>query len=157
MPKIDLASAPQATGSGYPSPFDEPCRARQWLRLGFAAGLTQFGVNLLTREPGAWSSQRHWHLRSDEFVYVLAGEVVLVTDDGEEVLHAGDCAGFRAGDKNGHHFQNRSTADVVLIEVGTRIPADSAHYSDIDMRTTGGKPGYQHEDGTPYPVQSRAT
>jgi len=155
--KIDLAKAPVVNGTLYPPPYDVPCRKRRRTRLGDVAGLTQFGVNLCRLPPGAWSSQRHWHTHEDELIYVIEGEVVLVTDDGEEVPHAGDCAGFRAGDKNGHHFQNRSTADVVLIEVGTRIPADSAHYSDIDMRTTGGKPGYQHEDGTPYPVQSRAT
>ena len=77
---IDPATLPPVTGTLYPAPFDEPCRARQRRKLGDAAGLTQFGVNLLTLPPGAWSSQRHWHSHEDEFVYVLKGELMLVTD-----------------------------------------------------------------------------
>src|SRR5579875_3511299 len=97
--KIDLDSAPVTAGTRYPPPHDAPCRARFRTRLGDAAGLTQFGVNLLRLPPGAWSSQRHWHSAEDEFVYVVEGEVVLVTDAGEETLRAGDCAGFEAGAK----------------------------------------------------------
>src|SRR5690348_6647438 len=100
MKKIDISAAKVSIGSGYPAPYDEPCRQRKRLRLGDVAALTQFGVNLLRLPPGVWSSQRHWHTAEDEFVYVLEGEVVLVTDDGEEVLRAGDCAGFKAGDSN---------------------------------------------------------
>jgi len=156
--KIDLATAPVVNGTLYPPPYDVPCRKRSRTRLGDAAGLVQFGVNLCRLPPGAWSSQRHWHTNEDELIYVLAGEVVLVTDDGEEVFHAGDCAGFRAGDPNGHHFQNRSAAEVLLLEIGSRLPAsDTARYPDIDLLAGAGQPGYQHADGTPYPVQSRAT
>ncbi len=154
MPKrIDIAALEPFVGTLYPPPFDGPCRARVRTRLGDAAGLTQFGVNLLQLPPGAWSSQRHWHTGSDEFVYVLSGEVVLVTDAGEEVLHAGDAAGFPANDTNGHCLQNRSPADAQVLEIGTRIADDSATYSDIDMLApAGGKPAiYTHRDGTPYP------
>src|SRR5690606_1561952 len=128
-------------------------RARERRRLGDAAGLTQFGVNLLRLKPGIWSSQRHWHLKQDEFVYVLEGEVVLVTDDGEEILSAGDCAGFQAGEANGHHFQNRGTADALLLEVGTRIEGDGANYPGIDLvHPPHGQPAmYTHTDGQPYP------
>src|SRR5581483_9194561 len=91
MPKLDVASIQKRTGSGYPAPFHEPVRSRIRQRLGDAGGLTQFGVNLLTLPPGAWSSQRHWHTGEDEFVYVLSGEVTLITNKGEEVLRAGDC------------------------------------------------------------------
>src|SRR4029079_3632246 len=119
-------------------------------------GLSQFGVNLCRLPPGAWSSQRHWHTHEDELIYVVEGEVVLVTDDGEEVLRAGDSAGFKAGDPNGHCFQNRSAADVVLLEIGTRITDDAARYSDIDMITVAGRPGYAHRDGTPYPPRERS-
>jgi len=111
MPRIDPAAVPKSSGTRYPRPFDEPCRKRSWLRLGDAAGLTQFGVNLLRLPPGAWSSQRHWHSHEDEFVYVLRGEVVLVDDDGEVRLRPGDSAGFPAGDRNGHCLQNRSEED----------------------------------------------
>jgi uncharacterized cupin superfamily protein len=118
--RIDPATLQKTVGTFYPPPYDEPCRARERTRLGDPAGLTQFGVNLLRLPPGAWSSQRHWHTGEDEFVYVLSGEVVLVTDEGEEVLRAGDAAGFPANEGNGHCLQNRSDKDAQLLEVGTR-------------------------------------
>jgi uncharacterized cupin superfamily protein len=149
--RIDIAQLPSLIGTFYPPPFDVPCRARERTKLGDAAGLTQFGVNLLRLPPGAWSSQRHWHSSSDEFVYVLAGEVTLVTDAGEEVLRTGDAAGFKAGDQNGHCLQNRSRADVLALEIGTRTADDAAAYSDIDMLApAAGKPMYTRRDGTPY-------
>ncbi len=154
MPKrIDVAALPSVVGTLYPSPFDLPCRARERRKLGDAAGLTQFGVNLLRLPPGAWSSQRHWHTGEDEFVYVVSGEVVLATDAGEEVLRAGDAAGFKANDPNGHCLQNHSGQDAVVIEIGSRVAGNAAYYSDIDMMApAGGKPAiYAHRDGTPYP------
>lgn len=152
--KIDLTQAPISAGTHYPPPFDEPCRARHRFRLGDAADLTQFGVNLCTLPPGTWSSQRHWHSREDEMVYVVAGEVTLVTDDGEEILRAGDAAGFKAGEENGHHLQNRSDRDAVVLEIGTRVAGDIAVYSSIDMKTTAAG-AYVHKDGTPYPEPER--
>ena len=118
--------------------------------MGNAAGLTDFGVNLLRLPPGAWSSQRHWHSAEDEFVFVLDGEVVLVTDAGEEVLRAGDCAGFKAGVPDGHHLQNRSQRDATVLEVGSRKADDEGDYPDIDLRFLKGGLGFAHEDGTPY-------
>jgi uncharacterized cupin superfamily protein len=154
MPKIDVASVSAIVGSRYPAPFDEPCRARENKRLGKAAGLTQFGVNLTRLPPGAWSSQRHWHALEDEFIYVLEGEVVLVTDAGEQTLVVGECAGFKAGVKDGHHLQNRSTKDAVVLTVGSCIDEDYGEYSDIDMVFRRGSyplgGGYAHKDGTPY-------
>jgi len=152
--KINLTTAPSAEGTLYPSPFDKPCRARRRIKLGDAAGLTQFGANLCTLSPGAWSSQRHWHTKGDELIYVVSGEVVLATDEGEETLRAGDSAGFKAGDRNGHHLQNRSASDAVILEVGTRVEGDEAVYPDIDLRTVAGQ-GYAHRDGTPYPKEKR--
>lgn len=152
MPKIDIAAVPVRKGTGYPPPFDAPCTARSRRRLGEAGGLRDFGVNLMTLPPGNWSSQRHWHSDEDEFVYVLEGEVVLVTDAGEEVLKAGDCAGFKAGDTDGHHIQNRSDSDAVLLEVGTRSQDDSCTYPGIDLLAPAqAQPAiYTHSDGTPY-------
>lgn len=147
--KIDPSSAPSRVGSAYPPPFDAPCRDRERRRLGRAAGLTQFGVNRLRLAPGTWSSQRHWHSHEDEFIYVLEGEVVLVSDAGEERLVAGDSAGFPAGKRDGHHLQNRSSKDAIVLEVGTSADAvDVTTYPDIDMFA---KPdGFVHRDGTPY-------
>lgn len=152
--KIDIEAAPLGSGTRYPAPFDEPCQARTWKKLGDAAGLTQFGVNRVLLPPGTWSAQRHWHSHEDEFVQVLSGTVVLVTDDGEEVMTAGDCAGFKAGVKNGHCFRNRTAEDAILLVVGSRHPDDFGEYPDIDLKFTaessadGGK--YVHKDGTPY-------
>lgn len=154
MPKIDCSMAPKGSGTGYPKPFDEPCRNRSWIRLGDAARLTQFGVNLLRLPAGAWSSQRHWHSHEDEFVFVLRGEVVLVDDNGEERLGPGDCAGFPAGDRNGHCLQNRSGEEAELLVVGSRNDKDHGEYPDIDMKFAPGRyanrGGYLHKDGTPY-------
>jgi uncharacterized cupin superfamily protein len=148
--KIDIASAPRHTGSDYPPPYDLPCRERVRHALGEAAGLTQFGVNLQRLPPGSWSSQRHWHTAEDEFVWVIEGEVVLVTDAGEEVLRMGDCAGFKAGEADGHHLQNRSAQAAVLLAIGSRRPEkDIADYPDIDLRWSMAD-GDTHKDGTPY-------
>jgi uncharacterized cupin superfamily protein len=154
---IDVAALTPVVGTTYPPPFDEPCRSRERKRLGDAAGLSQFGVNLLRLPPGAWSSQRHWHTGEDEFVYVVSGEVVLVTDGDEEILGPGDAAGFPAGDRNGHCLQNRSGSDAQVLEIGTRVSGDSAYYSDIDMvAPAGGVPAlYTHRDGTAYPNRKR--
>jgi uncharacterized cupin superfamily protein len=154
MPRIDKEQAPRGAGSRYPAPFDVPCRERAWLRLGDAAGLTQFGVNLLQLPPGAWSSQRHWHSHEDEFVYVLSGEVTLVTDEGEDRLGAGDCAGFPAGVANGHCLQNRGAMPAQILVIGSRDDADHGEYPDLDMvftagRYTGGG-SFRHRDGTSY-------
>jgi uncharacterized cupin superfamily protein len=153
MPKIDIATAPTKHGTGYPPPHDRPCLDRKRWRLGDAAGLTQFGVNLQRLAPGVWSSQRHWHSAEDEFVYVLEGEVVLVTDAGEQVLRAGDCAGFPAGEANGHHLQNRSDREAVLLEVGSRRTEDTCEYPDIDMAMDAAG-DFVRKDGSPYGVRS---
>jgi uncharacterized cupin superfamily protein len=146
--RIDPKATRVSVGSGYPPPYGAACAARVRTRLGDAAGLTDFGVNLLRLPPGTWSSQRHWHTAEDEFVYVLEGEVVLVTDAGEETLRPGDCAGFKAGAEDGHHLQNRSQADVVLLEVGSRKAQDAGDYPDIDLRFS--PDGYTHKDGSPF-------
>jgi len=151
MPKIDITSALQRVGSGYPAPFHEPCSARDRRQLGDAGGLNDFGVNLMRLAPGAWSSQRHWHDLEDEFVYVLSGEVVLIDDSGETTLRAGDCAAFPKNTPNGHHIINRSNADATLLEVGTRTTDDVTVYPDIDMKYEPTLGGYVHRDGTLYP------
>jgi uncharacterized cupin superfamily protein len=153
MKKIDIEKAPTRIGSMYPEPYDVPCRQRIRRRVGAAANLTGFGVNVCRLPPGTWSSQRHWHSRDDEFICVLEGEVLLVTDAGEELLRPGDCAGFKAGDADGHHLQNRSDRDAVILEVGTNTEGDVTEYSDIDMRAV--ESGFVHKDGRSYPEAPR--
>jgi len=152
MPKIDIASLPVDSRSSYPEPFNRVVEGRSRKRLGNAAGLDQFGVNLTTLKPGAASALRHWHEKEDEFVYVLEGELVLIDDGGETVLKPGDAAGFKASVRNGHHLVNKSTRDAVYLEIGTRSKHERAEYSDVDMLVIRDDKGarYTHKDGRPY-------
>jgi uncharacterized cupin superfamily protein len=152
MPKIDIDKVPIDTATGYPPPFNKVVEGRSRKRLARAAGLTHFGVNICTLKPGAASSQRHWHEKEDEFVYVLQGEVVLREDGGETVLKPGDAAAWKAGVENGHCLINKSSRDAVFIEVGTRVAAERAFYSDIDMMVTRDDRGarYTKKNGEPY-------
>jgi uncharacterized cupin superfamily protein len=151
MPKIDVNAVPGQKGSGYPAPFHETAAGRVRQRLGDAGGLSDFGVNLLQLPPGAWSSQRHWHSAEDEFVYVVSGEIALVTDAGEEILRTGDCAAFPKNVANGHHLINKSAGVAVCLEIGTRRPEDITIYPDIDLLFDPKFDGYTHKDGTLYP------
>lgn len=154
MPKIDIDKVPLDTATRYPPPHNKAVEGRSRKRLGNAAGLDQFGVNLCTLKPGAASSQRHWHENEDELVYVLAGEVVMCEDDGEVVLKAGDVAAWKAGVTNGHCLINRSDRDAVFIEVGSRAAVERAYYSDIDMMIVRDDKGarYMKKNGEPYPA-----
>lgn len=148
MPKLDLDTTPATNATGYPPPFDAPVSGRWNRRLSPASGLTDFGVSHVTLEPGAWSSQRHWHEGEDEFLVMLSGAAVLVDDAGEHALGPGDCVAFPKADGNGHHLQNRSDSDCVFVVVGAGQPL-GGDYPDIDMRFTGdGR--YVHNDGTEY-------
>jgi uncharacterized cupin superfamily protein len=149
MKKIDIQRAPVSAGSRYPEPFAAPCQDKVRRRLAVAAGLKQTGINLLELSPGAWSSQRHWHTEAEEFVYVLAGEVVLVMEGREEILHAGDCAAFLPGDADGHHLQNRSGETARVLEIGSAdMRNDETFYPDVDLHANAS--GYFRKDGTPY-------
>ena len=152
MPKIDIAGIKIDATTNYPPPFNKVVEGRSRKRLGHAAGLTQFGVNICTLKPGAASSQRHWHENEDELVYILEGEVVLCEDGGETVLKPGSAAAWKAGVANGHCIVNRGNRDAVFIEVGSRAPAERAHYSDIDMMVTRDEKGFKYtrKNGEPY-------
>ena len=151
-PALDPATLDPNTTSGYPEPYRSRVLPREKRRLGAALGLKQFGVNLTTLPPGKESSMRHWHSHEEEFVYVLEGEVVLVSDAGEQVLTAGCCAGFPAGSGDGHQLVNRSARPAVYLEVGTNDAADEVFYPDVDLHySPAGTPGrFTRKDGTPY-------
>ena len=138
------------SGSSYLPEYAKAVAGRAKRALGNPFGLDQFGVNLVTMEPGSWSSHRHWHEREDEFIYVLDGEITLVDDDGEHKLTPGMCAGFKAGDANGHKLVNSTGGVVIYLEVGTRSSEEVAHYSDIDMKAvkSGGKLAFMKKDGS---------
>jgi uncharacterized cupin superfamily protein len=152
-PAVPAEALPARRGSSYPKPFHEVCLEREKRVLGDYFGLEDFGVNLVTLPPGAWSSQRHWHTHEDEFVYILSGEPTLITDEGETRLGPGMCAGFPANQPNGHALANKSDEQVVYLEIGSRKPEDDGYYSDIDMqilkRAKGGR--FTHKNGEPYP------
>jgi len=149
MPKIDLDSVEQSNRTGYPPPFNQEVQGRWCRRLAPAGGLTDFSVSHVILKPGAWSSQRHWHNGEDEFLVMLAGEAVLVEDDGETVVKAGDCVAWAKGNTNGHHLRNESDADCVFVVVGGGTNTGGG-YSDIDMMFTEDK-RFVHKDGTAYP------
>ena len=132
----------------YPNEFKPMCVGREKRKIGEALGLNNFGVNLVTLKPGAASSQRHWHSHSDEFCYILQGEVALITDAGEQILGPGMAAGFPANNGDGHHLVNQADVAVIYLEVGDRPLQDDADYPDVDMLLRNGK--LVHRDGTPY-------
>jgi uncharacterized cupin superfamily protein len=152
LPAVDPSVVPEVRGSGYPEPFKSRMGDRMKKRLGEACGLTKFGVNLVTLGPGGQSAVRHWHTLEDEFVYVLEGEVVLVTNEGEQTLGAGMCAGYPAGKRDGHHFVNRSNRPAKYLEMGTRVDGDTAFYPDDDLFILETEDGtaYVHKDGRKY-------
>lgn len=153
MPKIDLDAIASSNRTGYPSPHDAAVQGRWYRRLAPACGLSELGASHVTLQPGAWSSQRHWHDGEDELVVMLSGEAVLVDDTGETLLRAGDCAAFPKGDVNGHHLQNRSAAPCVFVAISAG-PHAGGGYSDIDMRFMADG-SYVHRDGAPYPPRAR--
>jgi uncharacterized cupin superfamily protein len=152
---LDPATLPPRLGSSYPAPFRDAVGAREKRVLGDPAGLTQYGVNLVHLPPGAWSSQRHWHSHEDEFVYLLEGELSLITDAGEKTLSAGMCAGFPAARPDGHHLVNRGERTAVYLEIGSRHDDDLVAYPDIDMKmhTENDRAVFTHKDGKPYPKE----
>jgi uncharacterized cupin superfamily protein len=152
-PALDPAAVAARTGSSYPEPWGSACGAREKRALGDPLGLTGFGVNLVRLPPGTPSSQRHWHSHEDEFVYVLEGELTLITDAGEQLLGPGMAAGFPAGKADGHHMINRGKAWAVYLEVGGRSPDDQCSYPDIDLFLTAdssGKSRFTRKNGEPY-------
>lgn len=153
MPKVDIAGIKVETGTNYPAPFNQAVIGRERKRLGNAIGLNQFGINLTTLKPGAWSAQRHWHANEDEFIFVVEGELVLCEDGGETVLKPGDAAGWKAGVSNGHCLINRTSRDAAYIEIGTRLKAERVVYPDIDMIFERDETSmvYRRKSGEPYP------
>jgi uncharacterized cupin superfamily protein len=151
LPALDPGTVPEVRRSGYPEPFRTRMGDRVKQRLGDACGLTVFGVNLVTLGPGGQSALRHGHTLEEEFVYILAGEVTLVTDAGEQTLRAGMCAGYPAGSRDAHHMINRSAAAATYLEIGNRVDGDKPFYPDDDLAWSAqGTGAYMHKDGRPY-------
>ncbi|MCH8153871.1 MAG: cupin domain-containing protein [Proteobacteria bacterium] len=151
-PALDPEEVAVRQGSSYPEAFREPCRTRIKRALGDALGLNNFGVNLVTLPPGAWSAQRHWHSHEDEFVYLLDGALTLITDGGEQVLTAGQAAGFPAGKTDGHHLVNKGTVPATYLEIGDRRRDDAVTYPDIDLHLDPAPEGrvFTNKKGEPY-------
>jgi len=148
MAKIDLEQIEQSNRTGYPPPFNEPV-AERWQRpIADNSGLTELGARHVVLQPGAWSSQRHWHDGEDELLVMLTGRAILIEDDGESELTAGDIAAWPKGVRNGHHLINRSDepCSFICVSAGTNT---GGGYSDIDMMFTADN-RYVHKDGTPY-------
>jgi uncharacterized cupin superfamily protein len=149
MPKLDLAAIDQTNRTGYPPPYDAPMARRHYRKLGIAAGVGDFGISHVTLEPGGISSQRHWHEGEDEFVVILEGEAVLVEEDRESPMAAGDCAVFLKGVANGHQLVNRSDRPCQFIAIG-KAAATDCHYPDIDLRLDAASGAFTRKDGSAY-------
>ena len=149
MPKLDLEAIGATNRTTYPAPYAAQMSRRWYRRLAPTAGLSDFGVSHVVLRPGGVSSQRHWHEEVDEFLVMVSGEAVLVEDEGETVLRAGDCAAWPKGVPNGHHLLNRSESDCVFVVVGSRDRGD-CRYSDVDLHWDGGEGVYRRKDGTFY-------
>ena len=153
LPAFDPKDLTESNATSYPAIFKAD-NSRRWnRRLGDHVGLRNFGVNLTRIEPGAQSSARHAHAKQDEFIWVVSGEVVLETNEGQQTLRSGMCAGFPAGCGDAHRFLNKSTADAVLLVVGDRTPFDEITYPDIDnvaRADADGKIVHTRKDGTPH-------
>ncbi len=147
MPKVDLDAIAQTNRTGYPPPDDAPVAGRHYRRLASALGLEDFGVSEVTLEPGAWSSQRHWHEGEDELVVMIEGEAVLVEEDARTLLGAGDIATFPKGEANGHHLVNEGSAPCRFVAVGRPASSD-CHYPDIDLHLDGTTDRYRRKDGS---------
>jgi len=147
MPKLDLDTLEQTNSTGYPPPFNQPVVGRWQRKVGEAAGLRELGARHVVLDPGAWSSQRHWHEGEDELLVMLSGRAVLVEDDGETEVGPGDVLAWPAGSRNGHHLINRSSEPCSFVCVSAGKDAGGG-YSDIDMMWN--ESGYVHKDGTPY-------
>ena len=149
---LHIPSVPPRTGSNYPEVFQSWVSGRVKQRLGDAAGLNNFGINLVYLAPGSCSALRHWHALQDEFIYVLSGEITLVTNAGEEQLQPGMAVGFPAGVADGHHLINRTRTEATYLEIGDRTPNDTVQYPDNDLVAEATPQGWQftHKDGTFY-------
>ncbi len=152
MPKLDLDAIPQTNTTGYPAPFDADVAGRWYRRLAPAAGLTRMGASHVVLKPGAYSSQRHWHRLEDELLVMIAGEAILIENEGEAIVRPGDVLAWAAGVENGHRLHNRSDADCIFVAVSAGDKnRDSGEYPDIDM--VFDPDGYARKDGTRYPTE----
>lgn len=149
---INPQELPEQKGSNYPGQLKAFVAGRSKKRLGDVAELKNFGVNLVKLEPGSCSAIRHWHTKQDEFVYILEGELTIVTNAGEQILKAGMAAGFPAGEANGHHLINRSDLVAIYLEIGDRTPEDEVIYPDVDLMAKHSSKGwiFTHKDGSLY-------
>lgn len=148
MPKLDLDAIPQTNATGYPAAYAMEVQGRWYRRLAPASGIADFGASHVVLQPGAWSAHRHWHENEDELVVILAGEAVLVDNDGEHVMRTGDIAAFPKNDGNAHVLQNRSEHPCTYVAIG-RPAASDCHYPDIDMHLTDGR-GFHRKDGSDF-------
>jgi uncharacterized cupin superfamily protein len=149
MPKLNLDAIEQTDRTSYPEPFAAAMAGRHYRRLGLSGGLTDFGVSHVTLKPGGISSQRHWHVGEDEFVVLISGEAVLIDDEGEILMRAGDCAAFPKNVPNGHHLINRSETECVFIAVG-KPPSTDCHYPDIDLHLDGATQSFVRKNGSGF-------
>ncbi|KKZ12803.1 MAG: cupin [Candidatus Synechococcus spongiarum SP3] len=160
MPRTIVAEdvPPRSKRSSYPQPFQSRMACREKRALGDVFGLKNFGVNLTRIAPGGMSALMHSHSRQDELVYVLEGAPTLVTPSDDAQLGPGMCAGFPARGE-AHHIVNRTSRDILILEIGDRSDGDEASYPQDDIHAAMGTDGqwsFTHKDGTPYKNDGRS-
>ncbi len=146
MPKLDLDAIESTNRTGYPAPYSKAVAGRFYRRIGDYAGFTDFGASHVVLKPDAASSQRHWHADEDEMVVMLAGEAVLIEDEGRTPMRPGDLAVFPKGVANGHHLVNEGSEDCIFVAIGKKAASD-CHYSDIDLHLDGATDSFRGKDG----------
>jgi len=153
-PLIAAEHVPAKMTSVYPTEeFRAVVNGRSKRALGNFFGLTNFGVNYTTLQPGAASALQHCHAKQDEFVYVLQGTATCRLGNQEFEIKAGECIGFPKGRKVGHCIVNRSDSPVVYLEIGDRTVGDVVEYPEVDLKCAmddSGQWKFLHRDGKPY-------
>ena len=143
-------SVAETTGvSDYPDPWNLGRGHISYRHITEAGGLTQFGAAVETLHPGRQSSQPHWEEHEDEFLYMLDGELTVVEDGVETVIHSGDACCWKAGMAVAHTLRNHTDRPATYLIAGSSNPTNICHYPGLDLLAT--PDGYTHLDGTPYP------
>ncbi len=148
MPKVDLSKIEPTNRTQYPEPYASDVAGRYYRRIAPSTGLKDIGVSHVELEPGAWSSQRHWHEGIDEFLVMLSGEAVLIENDGETILRAGDCAVFLKDVADGHHLVNRSGRPCTFLAFDSQYGEGDCHYPDIDLHYSAAAGRMMRKDGS---------
>lgn len=149
---VKAKEIPGSERSVYPEPFAAMMKGRFKRKLGDYFGIQNFGINLTELAPQSISALKHYHLKQDEFIYIVAGNPTLIFGDKKFTMTPGDCFGFKAGEKIGSQLQNNTDEIVIYLEVGDRTSGDLVEYPDDDLIAEDTESGWKfmHKNGVKY-------